>query len=158
MEDNGFKIVRKTELEKWNLKVEDIIIPTRKTEHSAGYDIHLLRTPESIIIPPHKAVLAPTGIKCRMSPMHFLQIVPRSSVGIKKGLMLQNTTGIIDSDYCDNRDNGGHIFLPLYNYTDQVVEIAGGTAVAQGILLMYFKLSPIEVVDGIRVGGIGSTD
>ena len=129
------------------------ILPTRKTSSSAGYDFSVV---EGGIIPPHSTRIFKTGIKAYMNSDEVLMIYVRSSVGIKRGVVLTNNTAIIDSDYFNNSDNEGHIMLALYNNTDKEVVIKDGDRVAQGIFVRYYTAG--DTVDNVRQGGIGSTN
>jgi len=81
----------------------------------------------------------------------------RSSIGIKKGLMLANTIGIVDQDYFSNKDNDGNIGICLYNMTDKPVHIEQFERIAQGIFIP-FLVSDNGNTDEERTGGIGSTN
>ncbi len=132
----------------------DIKIPTRATTESAGYDIS---TPVDIKIPPHGISEAiQTDIKAYMLYDEYLEIVPRSSIGFKKGLMLVNTCGIIDSDYYGNPDNDGNIGFKLKNLTDKTVELKAGERILQGIFKKYL-LADEDNCNIIRKSGIGSS-
>lgn len=130
------------------------ILPTRATEGSAGYDISALH---EVSIEPKSIVLVPTGIKAYMPKDEALFIYPRSSLSIKRGLMMSNSVGIIDSDYYGNKDNEGHIMIPLLNFTDQTVVIKQGERIAQGIFMPYLKTTDDETKQTKRVGGFGSS-
>jgi len=145
-----FKIVD-SEFRKNN---EDIILPKRATKHSAGYDFY---SPVTIIIPSKMSVQIWTDVKCKVGKDEFLMIVPRSSVGIKKNLMLKNTTGIIDSDYFSNPDNDGNIGICFYNFGDVDQAIQQGDKICQGIFIKYFKTDE-DGTNEERIGGTGSTD
>lgn len=129
------------------------ILPTRKTSSSAGYDFSVV---DGGVIPPHSTRIFKTGIKAYMNSDEVLMIYVRSSVGIKRGVVLTNNTAIIDSDYFNNSDNEGHIMLALYNNTDKEVVIKDGERVAQGIFVRYYTVG--DTVDNVRQGGIGSTN
>ena len=102
----------------------DIQIPKRATPHSAGYDFY---TPTDLIIPPHSSsLLVFTDVRVKLKPNQFLALYPRSSMGIKKGLQLSNTVGIIDSDYYNNQETGGNIAFKFYNHSTECVEIKMG--------------------------------
>ena len=133
---------------------EDIKLPTRKTKTSVGYDIESAR---DIIISPGCTELIPTGLKAYMHDDEFLAIHVRSSVGIKRGLVLANGTGIIDSDYYNNLDNEGHIMIALRNTTHGKVTIKKGERIAQGIFQKYLTVENDKIGDNVRTGGIGST-
>ena len=85
-------------------------------------------------------------------------IAPRSGLGFKYRLQLDNTVGIIDADYY-NSDNEGHIWVKITNDSrdGKVVEIKAGEAFAQAIIMQYFKTDD-DNADGIRNGGFGSTN
>ena len=133
---------------------KSINIPKRQTQSSAGYD---LEAAETITIPPQSIKLIPTGLKVYLPENEALFVFPRSSLGIKKGLMMSNGVGVIDADYYNNKDNEGHIMVPLYNFTHNPVTINKGERVAQGIFMSYLKTKD-DQADGItRLGGFGSS-
>lgn len=146
MDIRGFEIVSAFEN-------SNISLPTRKTTESAGYDIE---AGESVDIPSHSSVLVKTGLKAFMGFDEYLAIHIRSSMAIKRGLMLTNSTGIIDSDYYNNEDNEGHIMIALYNTTSETIHIEKGERIAQGIFSKYLIINDDNATD-IRKGGIGST-
>lgn len=146
MEIRGFEIVS-------SYAQNDISLPKRKTTESAGYDIE---AGESVDIPSNTSVLVKTGLKAFMNYDEYLAIHIRSSMAIKRGLMLTNSTGIIDSDYYNNEDNEGHIMIALYNTTSETIHIEKGERIAQGIFSKYLITNDDNVTD-IRQGGIGST-
>lgn len=133
---------------------EDIKLPKRATKGSAGYDIFATR---DILLGPGETVKFPTGIRVELDDDKFLAIYPRSGLGFRYRLMLNNTVGIIDSDYFYS-DNEGHIWvkLTLPEETKDIVEIHKGEAVCQGIIQQYFKVDNDDT-DEIRNGGFGST-
>ena len=148
-----FELVSQETLDKFNVTRGDIVLPSRATSGSAGYDIY---SPSDVVINPHSTVTIPLGVKVRVDNGWYLQIVPRSSVGIKYHLMLANSTGIIDEDYYDNPDNEGMMFLALHNYGEKPIYIENGDRVAQGIFVQY-GITYSDEVDTERTGGIGST-
>ena len=131
------------------------ILPARKTAGSCGYDIHIYSaTPTTI--KPHESKVFCTGIKAYMPSDEFLAIYIRSSIGIKKHLMLKNSVCIIDSDFYNNKDNEGHIIIALYNYGDEPVTLEPFERVAQGVFQKYGVVDN-DNADQTRTGGIGST-
>ena len=90
---------------------EELKLPKRATRGSAGYDFY---TPFNIILKPGETVKIPTGIRTEMEEGWVLKLYPRSGLGFKFRLQLNNTVGIIDSDYFYS-DNEGHIFAKLTN-------------------------------------------
>lgn len=152
VKNRGFKVVDYKYRKHPNI---DIKKPKRGTKNSAGYDIC---TPVKIVIPAGGISEAiQTDIKAYMLEDEVLEIYPRSSLGFKKGLMLINTVGIIDSDYYSNSDNDGNIGFKLKNLTDKEVVIEAGEKIMQGVFKKYLKIDN-DNVNEIRNGGIGSTD
>ncbi len=133
----------------------DFPMPERKTELSAGYDFCL---PEEVTLEPGKLQLVPTGVKAYMQPGEWLGMHIRSSMAVKKRLMLVNNVGIIDADYYNNPDNEGHIMLALLNMGENPVTLPKGERVAQGIFYNYLTADGDEKVSkAVRGGGFGST-
>ena len=133
----------------------DFPMPERKTELSAGYDFCL---PEEVTLEPGKLQLVPTGVKAYMQPGEWLGMYIRSSMAVKKRLMLVNNVGIIDADYYNNPDNEGHIMLALLNMGENPVTLPKGERVAQGIFYNYLTADGDEKVSkAVRGGGFGST-
>ena len=129
-------------------------IPTRKTKDSAGYDLEALG---SYKIGPGAVVIISTGIKADMNEGEFLSLQLRSSIAIKRKLMLVNSRGIVDRDYYNNPDNEGHIMVAVYNPTGESVEILNRERVAQVIFEKFLTVDDEEEVKTERKGGIGST-
>lgn len=145
----GFEPVRKE-----FRKNTEYHLPKRSTKSSAGYDFV---APIQIILHPHEhSPIIPTDIKARMGEDKFLACHIRSSLGMKKGISLTNTTGIIDSDYYSNPDNDGNICFQLKNNSEHTVIIQKGEKVFQGIFQKYLKVDNDDTVVE-RTGGIGST-
>ena len=132
---------------------QDIHLPVRKTEKSAGYD---MESAADVDLLPGKVTVIPTGVKAYMGAGEYLSIHIRSSMGLKHGIMLANSTGIIDADYYNNPDNEGHIMVALLNMTDKVFHVNKGDRIAQGIFTAYLKADD-DNASGKREGGIGST-
>lgn len=132
---------------------KEIKLPIRTTSTSAGYDFF---SPVTVVIKPNEKALIWTDVKSYMKNNEVLIIDVRSSIGIKKGLMLANILGIIDCDYYSNIDNDGNIGICLYNYSDSVQTIQEGERIAQGIFINYL-IADNGNSDNERIGGIGST-
>lgn len=151
-----------------------INLPKRGTAGSAGYDFEVA---ENVVIPPHinvisgvlldqhaisdvglmsKGTLVKTGVKAKMPSRMYLAIHPRSSLFNKKGLILANSVGVIDSDYYGNPDNDGHIMLNFINLGIEPIILRKGEKVGQGIFHQYFTTDDDES-EGERTGGFGST-
>lgn len=131
-----------------------LMLPKRATRGSAGYDFF---APFSFSLPPAATIKLPTGIRVKMEEDWVLKIYPRSGLGFKYRLQMNNTVGIIDSDYFYS-DNEGHIFIKMTNDSNEgkTVEVAQGTGFAQGIFLEY-GITVDDAADGVRNGGLGST-
>lgn len=130
----------------------EIKAPRRATSGSAGYDFF---APFEIELAPGESIKVPTGIRAEISEGWVLQIYPRSGLGFRFRLMLNNTVGVIDSDYFHS-DNEGHIMIKLCNAGDKAVTIPKGGAFAQGIFLP-FGITTDDAVEEKRNGGFGST-
>lgn len=131
---------------------DNIKLPRRATKCSAGYDFY---APTDVVFEAGQTVTIATGIRAVMPSGYFLMIVPRSGLGFKYKLRLNNTVGIIDADYVDS-PNEGHIFVRMTNESDKRLEIAAGEAFAQGILLEYHTTTDDDATEP-RHGGLGST-
>lgn len=133
---------------------DGIKLPKRATAGSAGYDIY---APFDITLAPNETAKIPTGIRVWIEDGWVLKLYPRSGLGFKFRLQLNNTVGIIDSDYYSS-DNEGHIFIKLTNDSNEgkTVEIKKGAGFAQGIFVEY-GITLDDDADGVRNGGFGST-
>ena len=134
---------------------ESIILPKRATKGSAGYDI---RTTKSFSLAPGGSIKIPTGLRVKMREDWALFVFPRSGLGFKFRFQLDNTVGVIDSDYYFS-DNQGHIFVKMTNDSrdGKTVSLTQGDAFAQGIFLQYGVTVDDDTTDS-RNGGFGSTD
>ena len=155
VEDNklkrGFEIVNEGFRKHPNA---DIQLPIRGDSRSAGYDI---RTPIRIELQPNERVLVFTDIKAYMLPDEVLEIHVRSSIGVKKNIVLSNITGIIDSSYYGNPSNDGNIGLTLWNTSDKVQVLEANERVCQGIFKKYLVADNDNIANNERTGGFGST-
>ena len=137
---------------------KEINLPIRKTKYSAGYDIEAA---EDCVIPPFKRgdkpFLVKTGLKAYMQEDEYLKLCNRSSNPGKKGLVMANSVGIIDSDYYGNPDNDGAFMYAFYNFFDHDLEIKKGDCIGQAIFQKYY-VTDDDKAEGERVGGFGSTN
>lgn len=147
----GFEVVNEQFIKNNNVETK---LPTRGSEKSAGYDFY---SKETVNILPGKSHLFWSDIKAYMLPGEVLEMYVRSSIGIKKDLILKNLVGIIDQDYYENLSNDGNIGIALYNIggIEQTIEI--GDRIAQGIFKRFLEADGI-VCEEKRTGGIGSTN
>ena len=162
----------------------DIQMPVRKTAKSAGYDFVVV---EDTTIPPYeslmqhlrgevtsrvytidemaaitkkhnlKPTLVSTGMKCHLEPDTYLELSVRSSSPLKYWIMMANSVGIIDADYCNNPDNEGEIFFQLINMSPFPIILKKGDAIGQGIIKQYLTTND-DAASGLRSGGFGSTN
>lgn len=133
---------------------DSIKLPVRATSGSAGYDFF---APADITLKPGETIKIPTGIRVWMKPEWVLKCYPRSGLGFKYRLQLNNTVGIIDSDYYYS-DNEGHIFSKITNDSneDKTVVLKAGEGFMQGIFVEY-GITLDDDATGTRNGGFGST-
>ena len=150
MRHRGFEIAK-------GYEDKGISLPVRKTKNSAGYDI---AAAEDITIPVYKPgikpTLIPTGLKAYCEENEYFMLVNRSS-GPKKGLLMANSIGIVDSDYYGNIDNDGHFYFQFWNVSDHDLEIKKGDIIGQ-VIFQKFLITDDDNAEGIRIGGFGSTD
>lgn len=147
----GFEII--TDEKRIHKNVE-IQLPVRGDNRSAGYD---LRTPVEIVLQPNERKLVFTDVKAYMLPNEVLEIHVRSSIGVKKGIVLSNITGIIDSSYYNNPSNEGNIGLTVWNTSDKVQIIEAQERVCQCIFKEYLVADNDICLSNERIGGFGSS-
>ena len=133
---------------------DDIKLPKRATAGSAGYDFF---APFTFTLSAGETIKIPTGIRVELDKDKFLACYPRSGLGFKFRCQLDNTVGIIDSDYFYS-DNEGHIYAKITNDSrdGKAMTVNKGEAFMQGIITQYF-LTVDDETDGVRNGGFGST-
>ena len=150
MRCRGFEVVK-------GYEDKGINLPVRKTRHSAGYDVEAA---EDIVIPMFtpgcKPTLIPTGLKAYCMEDECYLLLNRSS-GPKKGFILANSVGLIDSDYYGNPDNDGHCYFAYFNCSDHDIEVKKGDVIGQVVFQKYLVVDN-DAAEGVRVGGFGSTD
>jgi len=148
MKNRGFEVIS-------SFKNQDINLPVRKTQFSAGYDIEAA---EARILTKNAVTVVPTGIKAYMLPDEYLGVHIRSGLAIKNALSFINSQGIIDADYYDNDENEGHIMIAIFNHSDKDVLVNKGDRIAQGIFYKYLTVDNDDKVEKEkRQGGFGST-
>lgn len=150
MGKRGFEIVEE-------YKDKGINLPVRKTKFSAGYDVEAA---EDVVIPAYKfgtkPTLIPTGLKAYCAEDEYYMLVNRSS-GPKKGFIMANSIGIVDSDYYNNESNEGHFYFQYFNFSDKDLEVKKGDVIGQVIFQKYLTVDD-DKAEGVRAGGFGSTD
>ena len=86
-----------------------------------------------------------------------LELYVRSSIGVKKGIVLSNGTGIVDASYYGNVDTDGNLGLALLNTSDKEVILEAGERVCQGVFKKYLVVDNDVCLKDERTGGFGST-
>ena len=129
-----------------------VSLPARETSGAAGFD---LSAAADLTIPAGQIALVPTGLIIKVPDGHFLGIFARSSTPLKRGLMVANGVGVIDTDYCGPEDE---VKIQVLNFTSEPVTVKRGDRIAQGIFLKY-TVSEWEEGEpvGKTRGGFGST-
>ncbi|MBP5198499.1 MAG: deoxyuridine 5'-triphosphate nucleotidohydrolase [Lachnospiraceae bacterium] len=156
------KVTRDRYIEDWKgieenynaaLIYDSIRQPKRATVGSAGYDFFC---PFGFELNPGDSITIPTGIRAEIQQGWVLMLYPRATLGFKYKLRLDNTTGVIDSDYFLSY-NEGHIFIKVTNCGEKVIRMMAGDAFVQGVFLPFgITIEDDTIV--MRNGGIGSTD
>lgn len=128
-------------------------LPERSTKNSAGYDFF---NPKNVTCKSHEITMIPTGIKAQFPEDEVLLLFNRSSNPKKKGLIILNGVGVVDSDYYSNPDNEGEMAFVFYNMLEEDVTLLAGEKLGQGIFVKYAKTDD-DTAEGERTGGFGST-
>ena len=162
----------------------DFNLPVRKTRNSAGYDFevaediiipsfyqhfstmlanadpaHICSLEETAKLTKEfktKPTLVSTGVKCHLEEGYYLELSVRSSTPLKYWIILANSIGIIDADYCNNPDNEGEIFFQVINLSPFPIQLRKGDIIGQGIIKKY-EVTDDDKAEGLRTGGFGST-
>lgn len=116
---------------------ESYKLPTRNSTNAAGYDFYLL---EDLEIKPNEIVKLATGVKAYFEPDEVLFLIVRSSTGFKYNIRMVNQVGVIDSDYYNNENNEGHMFIKVQNESDKTLNFKAGDALVQGIFMKFLKI------------------
>ncbi|MCI6266338.1 MAG: deoxyuridine 5'-triphosphate nucleotidohydrolase [Erysipelotrichaceae bacterium] len=128
-------------------------LPRRASENACGYDFFAI---SDMVLHPGEIRKIPTGYRAKFLEDEMLLLVVRSSMGFRYNVRMCNQVGVIDSDYYNNSNNEGHLWVALQNEGDQDYMIRKGTAYCQGIFTKFLTCG--EIVDCKRTGGFGSTD
>ena len=130
-------------------------LPSRETKYSAGYDFFAI---ESFDLQPGEIKKIPTGIKALYPEDEALMLFVRSSMGFKYNVRMCNQVGIIDSDYYNNPNNEGHMWIALQNHGDKVYSVKAGESFGQGLFMKYYVVDDEDIIEEERIGGFGSTN
>jgi dUTP pyrophosphatase len=130
-----------------------VALPGYQTAGAAAFD---LAASETLVIAPGEVSLIPTGLVVEVPGGMFLAVFARSSTPLKRGLMVANGVGVVDSDYCGPRDE---LKVPVVNITPSPVEVRTGDRIAQGIVMPAPRVTWEEVTEvaGESRGGFGAT-
>lgn len=132
---------------------DDLRTPMRATVGSAGYDFF---APFGFRLQPGETILIPTGFKTSIIPGWALFLMPKSGLGFKFRMRLDNTIGLIDSDYYGS-DNEGHMMAKITNEGDKEIYIEKGRSFIQGVYLPYGVVEDDNPGEEVRNGGFDST-
>ena len=130
-----------------------VTLPQYGTAGAAAFDLALS---QDVTLAPGEVRLVPTGLVIEVPDGMFLAVFARSSTPLKKGLMVANGVGVVDSDYCGPNDE---IKIPILNITSQPVQLVTGDRIAQGIILPSPRVEWDEVgeIRSDSRGGFGAT-
>lgn len=139
---------------KWKRLHKEAQAPERQTPGSAGYDLCAC-IQEPVVLEPGDSFAFPTGLAAEIPAGCVGLMFTRSSMGVKHGITLPNSVGVIDSDY------RGELVVPLQNYGKEPYAVQPGERVAQLVVLPVCLLPVVEAEElsatGRGVGGFGST-
>jgi dUTP pyrophosphatase len=124
--------------------------------HSAGAAAFDLSARARVEVAPGEVVLVPTGLVVEVPAGHALLVVARSSLPIRKRLMVANGVGVIDADYCGPDDE---VKVEVFNFGAGTVAVEAGERIAQGLIVAIPRADWVEVdASGAPSrGGFGST-
>jgi len=125
--------------------------------HSAGAAALDLVADEDATVAPGEVRLIGTGLVVRVPAGFFLAVVARSSLPIKKGLIVANGVGVVDSDYCGPDDE---VKVEVLNTTTAPVAIARGERIAQAMVVPVPRVEWVEMDERDQApsrGGFGAT-
>jgi len=142
-----------------NLKIKlidkTLPLPQYQTKGSVAFDLY---SREKVIISPWQPTLIPLNLIVKIPKGYFLMLAARSSLALKKNLIVANGVGVIDQDYCGEEDE---IKLSVINFSKKEVIVEKGERIAQAILVKIEKTDkfiPVEKMTKKSRGGFGSTN
>jgi dUTP diphosphatase len=132
---------------------DSVALPRYESDGAAAFD---LAASEDTEIPPGEVRLVPTGLVVEVPAGMFLAILARSSTPLKRGLMVANGVGVVDSDYCGESDE---VKIAVLNFRNVPVLVKAGDRIAQGMVLPAVRVAWQETTErgGPSRGGFGST-
>ena len=120
--------------------MSDLPLPTRMTEHAAGFDLAAaVATP--LTLQPGDIKLIPCGFSMAIPHGYEAQVRPRSGLASRHGITMINAPGTIDSDY------RGEVQVPLINLGKAPFTVERGMRIAQMLILPVPMAQIIEVDD-----------
>jgi dUTP pyrophosphatase len=129
-----------------------VALPSYQTTGAAGFD---LAASADMIVQPGEVALVPTGLVIEVPAGHVLGVFARSSTPLKRGLMVANGVGVVDSDYCGPTDE---IKIEAYNFTTNPVAVKRGDRLAQGLIIPVVRAEWRERAPAREArGGFGTT-
>lgn len=133
---------------------KELPLPQYQTAGAVAFDLYAR---EDTKIEPGETVAVPANVIVCVPKGYFFMVAARSSLAKKKGLMLSNSVGVIDQDYCGPDDE---VNLLLYNFKNEPCHINRGERLAQGIFVKIDKADweEMEETEQPTRGGIGSTE
>lgn len=146
-----FEIVRNDAIKYDNTNIK---LPVRATKHSVCYDFY---SPIDYILKPNETKLIFTNVKAIFGHDEGLILASTSGLG-KKGIILANGIGIIESDYYNNESNDGNLGFLLHNLSGDDYKITTGDKIGQGYFIKFLTVDDEEDIKTIRTGGFGSTN
>ena len=107
-------------------------------------------------IPAGEVCMIETGTAIDTPEWYMLMLAPRSSTYKKKGLILVNSVGILDNDYCGDEDTAKFMYL---NMTKETVQIEKWDRIGQGIFVKIAKadFQYVESLGNKNRGWFGTT-
>lgn len=132
----------------------DYQLPIRTTKYSAGYDFRAIN---GFTLKPGEIIKIPTGLKVVMEVDEMLMLLVRSSMGFKYNIRMCNQVGIIESDYYNNKENEGHMWVAIQNEGSQDYIIEPGDRYCQAIFTKFLTVNNETEIENTREGGLGST-
>ncbi len=141
-----------------NLKIklidESLPMPAYQTEGSVAFDLY---SRVDMAVEPFSPTIIPTNLIVKTPHGYFLMLASRSSTPLKKNLMVANGIGVIDEDYCGDKDEIG---LQVLNFSKKTVHIKKGERIGQAILVKIARAAKFVKTSTMAVksrGGFGST-
>jgi dUTP pyrophosphatase len=132
---------------------DDVSLPAYESAGAAAFD---LASAADVTIAPGTVRLVPTGLVVEVPAGMFLGIFARSSTPLKRGLMVANGVGVVDSDYCGPEDE---VKIAVVNFTAEDVTVRKGDRIAQAMLLASPRVTWEEAGElaARSRGGFGAT-